>query len=241
MTISLPAAARLSPAAEEFIAAWGISIEREPAASSQASGAGGEARDHGAASEPRWKKPASFPVRFTETTAGYPKREHETQLNPHTFVPKNSPRIRLRGKLDTLHAICLLTGSLAAQHRQQRLLLLIETLAAYIRELLSAEYHERPPAPLEIDGRDEAALRAATHQPQQELGTPHVVASSTGSPLMLHLNYLRCLARETELYALDAYAPTPGSTAQQPRMIEAMNRLSSAVYYIELVYQAGQA
>jgi len=218
MTVRLPSDARLSPAAAEFVAAWGIEVSREPRSQ-------------------EWNTAASFPVRFSSKTARASKQEHETQLNAERFVSKNAPRIKLRGKLDTLHALCLLCGSVAKQSGQRKLVPLIETLAAYVRELLSAEYNEREPAELTIDGHNEAELRDATHDPERVLGTPHVVPSAYTSPLMLQLNYLRCTAREAEIYAVDAYLAEP----QSQRMLTAMNRFSSAVYYLELLYQAGTA
>jgi ethanolamine utilization cobalamin adenosyltransferase len=241
MQLTLPKAARFSPSAQDFIDQWKIEI----IFSEDAGGFDTHAQAVLDTEKPAWDKPGSFPVVLTgETprciTCGTPvkgKPEHLTQVNASTFAPKNTPRIRLRGKMDTLHAFCLLTLARARTAELPKLVDLLMTFSAYCREITSAEYNERPVAALMINGLDEAALRKVTHNPEEMVGIQHIVPGPEDDEILHSLNFLRCLARETELVALDAFMPDGFSVADQG-LIQAVNRLSSAVYYIELLYKA---
>jgi ethanolamine utilization cobalamin adenosyltransferase len=244
LKLTLPKNARFSPSAQDFINLWKIEIvysdqpENEPGAD--------EPVHH--AEKPEWDKPGSFPVVMTGEiprciTCGMPvtqKPEHLTQVSADSFAPKNAPRIRLRGKMDTLHAFCLLTLARARSAGVPKLAALLDTLSAYCREITSAEYNERPVEPLVIAGLDETALRKATHRPDESVGISHIVPSSEDDEILLWLNYLRCLARETELVAMDAYAPEGYPVNDTHGILQAVNRLSSAIYYFELLYKAGK-
>jgi ethanolamine utilization cobalamin adenosyltransferase len=241
MQLTLPKAARFSPSAQDFIDQWKIEV----IFSEDASGFDTHEQTVTGADKPSWDKPGSFPVVLTGEiprciTCGTQvkgKPEHLTQVNASTFAPKNTPRIRLRGKMDTLHAFCLLTLARARTAQLPKLVDLLMTFSAYCREITSAEYNERPVAALMIDGLDEAALRKATHNPEEMVGIQHIVPGPEDDEILHSLNFLRCLARETELVALDAFMPDGFSVTDQG-LIQAVNRLSSAVYYIELLYKA---
>ncbi len=238
MTLPVPPGTRFSPAAQDFIKHWQLEVvvaETPPPAAEAA-----EAR-------PAWDRGAEFPINTTGplptcTTCGMPvtaKPEHLTQLDAEHFAPKTSPRIRFRGKMDTLHALVLLVGAQAREAKRTDLAGHLDTLAAYCREMMSAEYHERPVAPLTLAGVDEETLHEATHHPDAVLKVSHILPGAGDPALLLWLNYLRCQARETEIAALDAFAAGPEYRVTQPSLLKAVNRLSSAVYYLELLYKVG--
>jgi len=168
------------------------------------------------------------------------KPEHMTQLDATHFAPKNIPRIRFRGKMDSVQGLMQLIAARARSWRLADLAGHLDTLAAYCREIVSAEYNDREVAPIEVAGLDEAALREATHHPQKVLGIPHLTPGPDDHEILHWLNYLRAQVREAELDALDAFAPSPMYEPTRPDLIRALNRLSSAVYYLELLYKAGQ-
>lgn len=234
MKLSLQKGTMFSPSAADFIKQWQIEVvyEEPPAA----------VESRTAAEPPSWQKPAVFPVKLEGdiphcVTCGTPlklKPEHMTQLNATTFAPKDHDRIRLRGKIDSLHALCLLIGGMAKDQNAPWLTSLLETLAAYCREMISAEYNERQVAPLTINGLDEAALRKTTHDPQAALGLAHLTPNTQDVGLLLWLNYLRCQAREAEVVAIETFG-NASNEAECFGLVQAMNRLSSAVYYLELL------
>lgn len=243
MSIRLPENTQFSPSALDFIKQWKITVINatadNPAGSEPA-----QAERNGVST---WDKPGEFPVSFAGETphciicgmAVDRKPEHMTQLDAQYFAPKNTPRIRLRGKIDTLHAMFLLAAAQATSAGMAELASRLDTLAAYCREIASAEYHQRDVHPLVLEGLDADELRNATHDPETHIGIPHLVPSSTDHEILLGLNLLRCQVRETEIIALDAIAPL-GEKLESPNLVWAINRLSNVVYYLELLLAAGK-
>ena len=235
MTLTVPPGTRLSPAAQDFVKHWRLELQYGPAPVE------GEAPGG-------WEKPATFPVQLTGETptcsvCGMPvsaKPEHMTQLDAGRFAPKNITRIRFRGKMDTLQSRCLLIAARARALASPELAARLDTLAAYCREIMSAEYNERAVAPLAFGSVDEEAIHKATHHPEESFGIPHVTPTSTDPELLHWLNALRCESREVELVALDAFASVPDYRVVQPSLVRAINRFSSAVYYLELGLMSGK-
>lgn len=239
MSVHLPANARLSPSAQDFLKEWNMEAIFTDAASAPASESAAKAG---------WDKPGEFPVVLTGdlprcATCGMPvkpKPEHLTQLDSQHFAPKTHPRIRFRGKMDTLHAHFLLASAQAAKEERRRLAQLLGSLASYCREISSAEYNQRKVAPLELDGKSDDELRQATHAPEKSVGIPHLVPGPQDSELLLVLNLLRCQVREVEITGLDAFSCCGMAEPHEPELARAVNRLSNAVYYLELLFAAGK-
>ncbi|NJN97337.1 MAG: hypothetical protein HC875_26270 [Anaerolineales bacterium] len=198
-------------------------------------------------SRPVWDKPGEFPVNLSGplpvcTVCGQPvqqKPAHMAQLDATHFAPKTSPRFVLRGKMDSLHAQFLLAIGQARRYNLPDLAAHLTTLSAYCREITSAEYHGREVAPLQLAGLSEAEIREASHWPDRLLGIPHVVPGPDDSEMVLQLNWLRCQVREAELVAAAAFTGPDGQLSRSDLMT-ALNRLSSAVYYLTLLLKAGK-
>jgi ethanolamine utilization cobalamin adenosyltransferase len=232
--IHVPAGATLSPAAQDFVSHW--RLELVDAADDEAA----DATDGGQGGGRSWDRPSRFPVVLEGDTprcvtcggAVQDKPDGLTQLDACHFAPKNAPRIRLRGRLDSLQALALLAACRASAAGCGELARNLGTVAAYCRELLSAEYNERPAAAPELDGRDEAAVHAATHDPWGELGIDHLTPGVDGSEALHWCNHLRCQVREVEVLAIDTF-PSPHHP-YGASIVHGLNRLSSVVYYLEL-------
>jgi ethanolamine utilization cobalamin adenosyltransferase len=102
----------------------------------------------------------------------------------------------------------------------------------YCREIMSAEYNVRPVAPLTLAGMNEAQLHAISHWPDRHLGIDHIVPGAADSEMLHWLNVVRTQAREVEVVALETFVPAD--------LAHALNRLSSAVYVLELMLKAGK-
>lgn len=250
MKLTLHQGTMFSPSAADFIKQWHIEVDyiAAPPAKVEKTMQPTPVDTEEAGGKPGWETPSVFPVNFsgemphciTCGTALEHKPEHMTQLNKTLFAPKNNARIRLRGKLDTLQAVCLMIAKMAQENGADWLTARLDTLAAYCREMTSAEYNERRVEPLEIDGLDEAALRKVTHNPSEFLGIPHLTPGADDPLVLLWLNYLRSQVREAELAALDVFECNPGD--KDPLgLVQAMNRMSSAVYYLELLMVKSEA
>lgn len=230
--VRIPAGATLSPSAADFVAHWRLEVvEREPAVSGPATPAVGQAS---------WDRPSSFPVSLdgtpprcttcgSEVTA---KPDGLTQLNACHFVAKTHPRIRLRGSVDGLQALALLASARARETGATEVADGLSTVAAYCRELMSAEYNERPAAAPGLLGLDEESLHDATHDPRSALGIDHVAPGPEHPELLLWLNLLRTQARAVELDALTAFGSPHHPYGAS--ICHGLNRLSSLVYYLEL-------
>ena len=232
--VDVPPGASLTPSARDFIKEWGLQVREV------------------LTEEPGTGRPASlhesiFPVVKPEqpprcgTCQGEITRKPDalTQLNATQYVHKTHPRIRLRGQADSLHALVLMTQAQSTSLGPPWLTEALGVLAAYCRELTSAEYNERPVDSLELPGWDEKAIHKATHDPDGVLGVPHATIDGT-SPILMHwLNLCRTQCRELELTALGTF-PDPEHPFG-PSLNHALNRLSSAFYLLQLRLGRGEA
>ena len=235
---SFPPGARFSPAAQDFLKAHKLEIrfETSPSLISNLPPPTSNFQP------PAWDKPAAFPVVLTGPVpvcevCGQPlpyKPDHMTQLNAGHFAVKTHPRIKFRGKLDTLHALVMLVAAEARRYQLPQLAQHLDTLAAYCREIQSAEYHARAVQPLALAGKTEAEIHDISHWPDKHLGLPHLTPGPDDHAILHWLNVLRATARETEILALEVFSMDKADLAR------ALNRLSSGIYYLELLFKAGK-
>jgi len=201
-------------------------------------------------SQSDWDKPGTFPVVLSGpipvcAECGQPVRhkpEHMTQLDAGHFASKTTPRLVLRGRIDSLHAFVMLASAKARGFQMSSLASHLDTLAAYCREIMSAEYNLRSPAPLTLLGKSEDELHDISHWPDRHLGIQHIVPGPDDHEILHWMNVVRTQAREVEVVALDAFGVTQGfdTDGMGQRLSQALNRFSSAVYVLELYFKAGK-
>jgi ethanolamine utilization cobalamin adenosyltransferase len=258
---AFPPGTRFTPAARDFLKDHSLDVRfANPAPPT-------EDAPQPASVPPTWDKPGAFPVVLTGPasvciTCGQPlphKPDHPTQLDAGRVGPTTAPRIKLRGRLDSLHALTLLTAAEARRCNLPALAAHLETLAAYCRELQSAEYHARAAAPLALAGYSEAELHDIACHPDRHLDQPHLDPGPRDHAILHWLNLLRAHAREVEFEALEACPPGPAGGAVPgrgvqlnaptgdapfgdpgPSLARGLNRLSSAVYVLALLFQTGR-
>lgn len=244
---AFPPNTRFSPAAADFLKSQRITITftqpetlQSPISNSLVSNP----------QSPTWDKPSTFPVILTGpvpvcAVCGQPlehKPGHFTQLDAGHFAPKTHPRIKFRGQLDSLHALVMLVAAEARRYQLPQLAGALDTLAAYCREVQSAEYNARPVQPLTLLDKSEDELHALSHWPDRHLGIPHLTPNSTDHAILHWLNVTRTQSRELELTALDVYGPkehTHENKLAAGTIPHALNRLSSAIYVLELLFKRG--
>ena len=233
-----PPGTRFSAAAQDFLKSQRLEVRFE------AAGVGSPGPV-----QADWNKPGTFPVVLTGpmpvcTECGQPlhaKPEHLTQLDAGHFAPKTHPRLILRGRVDSLNGLVMLTAAVARRFDLLDLARELDTLAAYCREIMSAEYNLRPAAPLSLLGKNADELHDISHWPEKHLGIPHLVPGPHDHEMLHWLNVLRTQSREVEVVALQAFPPDgldPAGVGAS--LAHALNRLSSAVYVLELYFQAGK-
>ena len=199
---------------------------------------------------PEWDKPGTFPVVLTGSVpvcavCGQPikhKPDHMTQLDAGHFASKTDSRLILRGRVDSLHAFVMLAAAKARSFQMTNLASHLDTLAAYCREIMSAEYNSRQVAPLILLGKREEELHEISHWPDRHLGIQHIIPGPEDHEMIHWLNVLRTQAREVEVVALEAFGTDRGldQSGIGKNISHALNRFSSAVYVLELYFKAGK-
>ncbi|MBE6980786.1 MAG: ATP-binding protein [Ruminococcaceae bacterium] len=160
------------------------------------------------------------------------KPEHMTHLYGNTLVPKNHPRIRFRGKIDTLESeliLCQLEGAYTGELRQ---------ILELVRRLIACDVLREPVGDTELCGLDAEDQRKHSHFPQEYYGQPHFMPEHTDGPVIARLNRARCAAREAELAGVDAFVDVDG-VPTRPDILQALNRVSSMLYILMIRAKAG--
>ncbi len=162
------------------------------------------------------------------TTGGklYEKRENYTHLRGNLLVPKTHPQIRFRGRLDTLMAETIQTQVTANGEGEYEIVKDLDEILLFTRKILAAEVNDKPFGEITLLGMNSAELRQRSQNVREAFGIDHPMPSYKQGAVCAALNKLRTCVRETELAAADAFGN--GKTD----IIEALNRLSSAVYIV---------
>ena len=181
-------------------------------------------REHIAVLPAEQAKPESYRLLNGGTVTEKP--EQYTHLNAQVLVPKTHPRIRFRGMVDTLEAALLRCIGEAPRQKKP-----LEELLELARKLIRCDVLEQPVGAFEIDGLDEAQQRQHSHFPQKYYGFPHFMPQPTDPASVLALNWVRCIARQTELAAVAAFTDENGCPTRGD-ILQAMNRMSSMLYIL---------
>ena len=174
--------------------------------------------------------------RYKLLSGGYMegKPEHMTHLNADTLVCKTHPRIRFRGKLDTLEAELIL-----CQLAHSSLVTPVGEVLAFARQLIRCDVLEEPVNWGKLCGLTEQEQRKRSHFPQEYYGQPHFMPSAEDGIVLARLNKARCAAREAELAAAEAFSDREGSPTRVD-ILQALNRMSSMLYILMVQWKAGK-
>ena len=168
------------------------------------------------------------PERYRLANGGYleEKPEHMTHLNAEILVAKTHPRIRFRGKMDTLQAELIL-----CQLEEEALTAPVGEILALARQILRCDVLEQPLRWEKLCGLTEAQQRQRSHFPQEYYGQPHFMPGVSDGAVIARLNRARCAAREAELAALEAYCDKEGNPSRTD-IPQTLNRMSSMLYIL---------
>jgi len=161
------------------------------------------------------------------------KPEQLTHLVGSQLVGKEHPRIALRGRLDSLQAEMLLLQWWAGHQGRTDLIEPLAELLDWARQILKAEVTGKPLAEKSLLGWSTAELREISHHPDRHFGIGHFLPEFHMGEWLLRLNSLRCQVREVELAAIKAFS----EGEREPKrldLLQALNRMSSAVYILML-------
>lgn len=146
-----------------------------------------------------------------------------------TVYSKDSKRIELRGKLDTLNSLIIL---LQAASCSQEYITDLEEVRAVVNRLQRCEAGEKIfDEGLMLWGVDGEELHRQSHNPAKFFGKGHILPHHEMGRKAAELNFLRTAIRETELCAVRAFG-----NDDNLRIGHVLNRLSSAVYVLTYKY-----
>ena len=160
------------------------------------------------------------------------KPEHMTHLNAEVLVPKTHPRIRFRGKMDTLEAELLLCQQAAKELEKS-----VGEILSLARQILRCDVLEEPLRWDTLCGLTEEEQRRRSHFPQEYYGQPHFMPGVEDGGAVLQLNRARCAAREAELAGVEAFSDRAGNPTR-PDILRALNRMSSMLYILMIQEKA---
>lgn len=168
------------------------------------------------------------------TGARYSKKpEDMTHLRSNLLVKKDHPRIVFRGKLDSLEAKIITAQSVSSGEGNTLICDRLDEVLSFIRTMLGCEVKEERFKVDKLFGLDENQIHEISHHPEKYFGIGHLYPSYKMGRLFCVLNELRTCVREAELKAVTVFA-------DRQDMILGLNRLSSAIYLLELMVVSGK-
>ncbi len=160
-----------------------------------------------------------------------------THIDAHHLVSKNDPRLLFRGKLDSVIALAVLTqiqlnaSSDSIASIAPQLLRYMADVRSALGNVLKAEATGEPMTAVALGNLSDEAIHRMSHHPLKYLGHDHLVPEEQQGFQVAILNLLRAQIREAELYAAQIYI-TRDFRVKRPDIMQAINRLSSAVYVL---------
>lgn len=174
------------------------------------------------------------PERYQLLSGGYAeeKPEHMTHLNGEVLVPKTHPRIRFRGKMDTLEAELILCQLVPGAPEGA-----LGEILDLSRKILRCDVLEEPLRQDTLCGLTQEEQRGRSHMPQDYYGQPHFMPQASDGSVIAGLNRARCFAREAELAAVEAFSDREGNLLRED-IPKALNRMSSMLYLLMIQEKA---
>lgn len=174
------------------------------------------------------------PERYRLLSGGYAeeKPEQMTHLNGEVLVPKTHPRIRFRGKMDTLEAELILCQLVPGAPEGA-----LGEILDLSRKILRCDVLEEPLRQDTLCGLTQAEQRGRSHMPQDYYGQPHFMPQASDGSVIAGLNRARCFAREAELAAVEAFSNRDGNLIRED-IPKALNRMSSMLYLLMIQEKA---
>lgn len=174
------------------------------------------------------------PERYRLLSGGYAeeKPEHMTHLNGEVLVLKTNPRIRFRGKMDTLEAELILCQLVPGAPEGA-----LGEILDLSRKILRCDVLEEPLRQDTLCGLTQDEQRGRSHMPQDYYGQPHFMPQASDGSVIAGLNRARCFAREAELAAVEAFSDREGNLLRED-IPKALNRMSSMLYLLMIQEKA---
>ncbi|MDO5562643.1 MAG: ATP-binding protein [Synergistaceae bacterium] len=240
----------LSPAAREYLQQrkvkiiWGIEGRKYPVIHDDEDKPAPRREESSPAQEAPPAPAASSAPMYIDYESGAfyaEKPEHMTQLHRNELVAKDHPRIYFRGRLDSSQALVVLAQVTIKDEdgaNSAKLMVDLGDILATLREIMRCDVLDQPFRQDKVIGYSLEELRDRSHNPMKYFSVKQMVLPdySLGKTYAL-LNQLRTDIRETEVAATRAFRLSR-NVYDRKDIIEALNRLSSAVHIMMCKYLA---
>ena len=170
-----------------------------------------------------------------QITTGLPKKTEETtHLHAGAVVPKNHPRIVLRGKNDLLQSE-IISAQIAFEKLSFKTLADdLDEIMAHLQELMRAEVKDEPLEDKKLLNLSLHEIHEHSHHPSRYYGVSHFLPGRKDGEICARLNRLRTMVRTVEIAALNAF---PDGSRRD--LITAYNRLSSLFFVLMIKVKGG--
>ncbi|HFK4478078.1 TPA: ethanolamine utilization cob(I)yrinic acid a,c-diamide adenosyltransferase EutT [Citrobacter sedlakii] len=158
-----------------------------------------------------------------------------THLTADKMVAKSDPRLGFRAALDSTIALTVWLQTELSELWQPWL----ADIRSRLGNIMRADAMDEPLAAQSIVGLNEDDLHRLSHQPLRYLGYDHLVPEARHGRDAALLNLLRTKVRETETIAAQVFI-NRSFEVLRPDIMQALNRLSSAVYVMMILSVATQ-
>lgn len=159
----------------------------------------------------------------------FQKPEHLTHLKGNILVPKDHPRIVLRGRLDSLQSKIIETQILVEKLGKEKLSEQLQKILLFVRNLVRAEVMDEKVKEQKIAGMSFDDIHSRSHDPMKYYGFPHLMIEREMGEIAVALNTLRSETREVEIAAYKAFSLNNGNISRLD-IITSLNRLNSCFY-----------
>lgn len=235
----LPEGAMLSPAAKEYLQQYKFAVKSEKERLEMVE----EKRKEIEITKTQTTNEKTEKPKYEDYQTGaayFQKPEHMTQLFGKLLVDKDHPRIKFRGKLDSLQAeVVFAQAQISKESGSKRLLKDLQDVLDSLREIMKCEVLEMEFEKTTIIGLTHEELRKQSHNPMKYYNIKQLLpAEYTMGTEYARLNLLRASVREGEVLAVNAFKT--GRKIERSELIEELNRLSSALHIMMCRYLAGE-
>lgn len=166
------------------------------------------------------------------------KPEHMTHLRGNILVFKDHPRIAFRGMIDLLEGEIALCQQVCVREGVPALAEELEEVLDFVRHFIRFDVLSEPVGEVRLCGMTPEELRERSHYPEKYYGQGHFLIHYTDSPVILAVNKVRAVVRQTELAAYRAFRDENGGVARGD-IILGLNRLSSLLWIMMIRLKAG--
>jgi len=160
------------------------------------------------------------------------KPEHMTHLKSGVMIPKNHPRIKFRGKIDSTEAMLAEMIQELDNAGYGDLCRDLKKILSYLKRILRAEVKEEELPFIEFNNWSAEKIREYSHEPFKYFGIRHLNREIEESIVLAKLNLLRTCVRELEIAAVEAFYDSYRCRVEREDIILALNRLNSLVYVL---------